>query len=78
MNGYIRRDLIINKKNMELETNMTDKIRLKTILNNKLKLKKREEEIFEATYEYAFKMWVIKAWKYLINEWLAEDILNKE
>tara|TARA_R100001594_G_scaffold90345_1_gene124777 strand:+ start:853 stop:1023 length:171 start_codon:yes stop_codon:yes gene_type:complete len=56
VNGYIRRDLIINKKNMELETNMTDKIRLKTILNNKLKLKKREEEIFEATYEYAFKM----------------------
>ncbi len=59
-----------------MKENLKDKIKLETILNNKLKLTKREKEIFDATYEYAFKMWVTRAWMSLLKEWQAEIIFE--
>jgi hypothetical protein len=57
---------------------MNNKVQLETILNNKLKLTKREKQILDATYDYAFQIWVVKWWEYLMGSGIAEGLLKKE
>jgi len=48
----------------------------KDMLSKTMDVSKREMDLMDATYDYAFKMWVTKWGMYVIWDNIAEEVLK--